>query len=240
MVGAHRSAASVNALLAILCAVLSFADLGGGHGALGLLTDSETVPAAFTTASSFTATTYYLHNSPTPPAGDTNAQANLGMNTTAPTATVLYNYDQNFDSAPGRRILKGGSGAGETTLSEYQNWRGPSAGVLGQNINGTVTVEFWSGMKSFTPGVAGEVRVFLRDFNSLLGTYSEIANTTISAADWQGGTNGWVKRTATFSVNTTLALSHQLEVKLIVGSGAADDMWFAYDTTLYRSRVRLP
>jgi hypothetical protein len=103
-----------------------------------------------------------------------------------------------------------------------------------------VTVEFWSGMKSFTPGMAGEVRVFLRDVNTILGTTSEIANTTVSAADWQAGVNGWVERTAALSVNTTLLVGHRLELKLVLGSGAADDMWFAYDTNVHRSRVRLP
>jgi hypothetical protein len=230
----------VESLASVLCLVVVLAYPGGNHVALGLLTDAEGAAASVSTAASFTATTYYLHNAPTPPTGDTNAQANLTMDTTAPTASVLFNYDQDQDAVPGRLIVTGGSGAGETTLSKYQNWRGPTAGLLGQTINGTVTVEFWCGLKSFMPGAAGDVRVFLRDVNTLLGTTSEIGNTTVTAADWQGGVNGWVKKTATLTVNTTLLVGHRLELKLEVGSGAADDMWFAYDTTVYRSRVRLP
>lgn len=213
---------------------------GAGAGrALALFGDSEQVAATTAASSTFTATTYYLHNNPTPPTGNTNAQANLAMNTTAPTASTLHNYDANQDSAAGRLIARGGSGAAETTLARYQNWRGPTAGLFGQAINGTVTVEFWSGMPGFVQGTAGEVRVFLRDNDSVTGLTLEIANTTISSADWQAGNGGWVKRSASFNVNTLLLVGHRLEVKLLVGSGAASDMLFAYDTTLYRSRVRL-
>jgi predicted ribosomally synthesized peptide with SipW-like signal peptide len=215
--------------------------VGGGAGAtLALFADTEQVAATSSTAASFSDTTYWLHNNPTPPSGNTNMQANLVMNTTAPTATTLFNYDADQDTAAGRLLLRGGGGAGETDLSQYQNWRGPTAGLFGQSINGTVTVEFWSAMRNFTSGTAGEVRVFLRDFDTAGLLSTEIANTTIAAADWQGGSTGWVKKTATFNVTAVLLVGHKLEVKLIVGAGAADDMWLAYDTTVYRSRVRLP
>lgn len=214
---------------------------GSGAGAaLALFGDAEQVAATSSTAASFSNTTYWLHNNPTPPAANTNMQANLVMNATAPTATTLYNYDADQDSAAGRLVRRGGSGAGETDLSQYQNWRGPTAPLLGQTINGTVTVEFWSAMRNFTAGTAGEVRVFLRDFDTITGLTSEIANTTVSSADWHGGSTAWVKSIATLNVNHTLLVGRKLEVKLIVGGGAVDDMWLAYDTTIHRSRVRLP
>jgi hypothetical protein len=94
-------------------------------------------------------------------------------------------------------------------------------------------------MPAFTQGTAGQVRIFLRDVDSITGITQEIANTTVTAADWQGGVNGWVKRSGSMSVNTILLVGHRLEVKLLVGLGSASDMLFAYDTTIYRSRVRL-
>ncbi|HEX2194839.1 MAG TPA: hypothetical protein VHK63_07810 [Candidatus Limnocylindria bacterium] len=211
----------------------------GGGSALAVFTDHEQVQATTSTSPSFGGTTYFLHNNPTPPTGNTSSQANLAMNTTPPTATTLHNYDTDRDSAPGRLIQRGGSGAGETSLARYQNWRGPTAGLLGQTINGTVTVEFWSAMEGFAPNTAGEVRVFLRDVDSVTGLTLEIASSTVSSADWQAGNAGWVQRSATFSVNHLLLVGHRLEVKLVVGAGAADDMLFAYDTVLYRSRVRV-
>jgi hypothetical protein len=235
--GVGRRPGTILALIAISSGILAG---GPSAGALGLLTDSEQVASSLTTSASFSATTYFLHNNPTPPTGDTNAQANLSMNTTAPSVTTLFNYDTDLDAVAGRLIARGGSGAGETTLANYQNWRGPIAGALGQTINGTVLVEFWSGMPGFAQGTAGEVRIFLRDVDSITGITQEIANTTVSAADWQAGSNGWVKRSGSLSVNTTLLVGHRLEVKLLIGSGAASDMLFAYDTSIYRSRVRLP
>lgn len=222
---------------------VAFGCLAGGAGprtALAVFGDGEAVSATLATAASFSATTYYLHNNPTPPVGDTNAQANLAMNATTPSAASLFNYDLDHDAAPGRLVLRGGSGPGESTLTRYQDWRGPTAGLFGQSINGTVTVEFWSGVANFTPGVAGEVTVFLRIHDTVLGLGTEIASQTVSAADWQGGSTAWVKRTVTFNVNVTLLVGHQLELKLIVPAGSGADMWLAYDTTLYRARVRLP
>jgi hypothetical protein len=229
------------------CLAVAFAvaagSLAGGAGprtALAVFGDAESVPASFSTAASFSATTYYLHNNPSPPVGDTNAQANLAMNATAPSAATLFNYDVDHDAAPGRLVLRGGSGASESTLTRYQKWGGPEAGLLGQSISGTVTVEFWSAVTDFTPGVAGEVTIFLRDHDTVLGLSLEISSATVSAADWQAGNTAWVKRTVTFDVSVVLLVGHQLEVKLIVPASSGADMWLAYDTTLYPSRIRLP
>lgn len=49
---------------------------------------------------------YYLHNNPTPPVGNTTAQADLLMNTTAPTSGTLYNYDTDRDSELGIRLIR--------------------------------------------------------------------------------------------------------------------------------------
>lgn len=228
-------------IAAALLLLVAWQSMPGGldQGAYALLTDGEQTAATVTAAASFSGTTYYLHNAPTPPVGSTAAQADLGMTATAPSAVRLYDYDSNLDTSPGRLIQRGGSGASETTLARYQNWLGPSAGLLGQNVKGTVLVEFWSGVPGFAQGVAGEVRIFLRDVDPLTGTRSDIANTTVSSADWQGGSGGWVKRSGSMAVNRTLLVGHRLELKLVLGSGAASDLWLAYDTTLYRSRLRI-
>ncbi|MCJ7605554.1 MAG: hypothetical protein MUO19_05915 [Dehalococcoidales bacterium] len=67
----------------------------------------------------------YLHNNPTPPAADTNAQANLPMNYDIPTATVLYDYDQDLGGhiGPGRLIEPSAASPLETNLDDYQDWR---------------------------------------------------------------------------------------------------------------------
>jgi hypothetical protein len=206
-----------------------------------LLTDAEAVDATLGAASSFGGVVYRLHDSPTPPVGDTNAQANLPMTVTMPASEPLWNYDADLDSAAGRTIALGGSGAGESNLARYQNWRAPAVSGLAQILNGTITVRLWSGLEDFGPG-AGELRIFLRDFNPLAGgTYLEIANATLTQADWQGGSGGWVRKTVTLDVsNYILLVGHQLELKVIVGAASSADIWLAYDTVSYPSDVRLP
>lgn len=182
---------------------------------------------------------YYLHNYPTPPTGNTNAQANLPLDTTAPTASVLYNYDQNRDVAAGLMIVKGGSGAGETDLVKYQNWRMGSALSTNFHITGTVEVRLWSAIKDYQLSKAGEVRVFLRHWNGT--AYTEIASGTLFQSDWQGGWDTFVEAIIAIpGVDYTVPAGRYLEVKLIVGSAAGDDMWFAYDTVSFNSRVFVP
>ena len=181
---------------------------------------------------------HYMHSNPSPPTGDTNSQADLPFTTTVPTATILYNYDQDVDAEPGKQIAKGGSGANESDLNKYQNWR---TGVLSSNLvfDGVVNFHFWSGIKDFGDGKAGEVKAFLRDYN---GTgYTEITNVTLFVSDWQGGSSTWVEKTLAFpSVVYSVPAGNQLEVKYIVGGNAGDDMWFAYDTTALDSRLVFP
>ena len=209
---------------------ISSTDLGPGDEPVKLLSnDSPVYPCRFN---------YCLHNNPTPPTGDTNSQADLPMDATAPTATTLYNYDQDKDSAAGRFLAKGGSGASESDLSKYQNWR---TGALSQDhtINGVATFPFWSAIKDFGDGKQGEVQAFLRDYNG--SSYTEITNGTLFVSDWQGGSSTWVQKTLAFpSVNYTVVAGNRLEVKIIVGGNSGDDMWFAWDTTAYNSTLQFP
>ncbi len=65
----------------------------------------------------------YLHNYPTPPVGDTDAQADLPLSYAIPTATVLYDYDANLAPGAGRLIQQSVGDVNETDLDYYQNWR---------------------------------------------------------------------------------------------------------------------
>lgn len=199
--------------------------------------------SAVVTSNSFTSgewAVYYLHNNPTPPTANTRSQANLPMDASAPSATTLFNYDTDRDSSGGRLIGKGGGGATETDLTKYQNWRTPALAAP-LVLDGAVQFEFWSAVKDFGTGKAGSVQVFLRDFNPGTSTYTTIGTATLTASNWQGGSSTWVMRTISVSVsNYTLQAGRQLEFKVVVGGSSGDDMWFAYDTDTYRSRLVLP
>ena len=208
------------------------------HGTFGFFSDTETSSGNTFTAWVSTITNHYLHNNPTPPTGDTNSQAVLPMDTTPPTATTLYNYDQDRDAFAGLLIQKGAIGAGETDLVKYQAWRSGSL-PEGLSLVGTVTIDLWTAMKDFGQDKAGEVIVYLRDYNG--SSHTEIGNGTVYEIDWQGGSATWVQKTITISgLNYTIPAGNELEVKLIVGDNGDDDIWFAYDTTSYSSVVKIP
>ncbi len=181
---------------------------------------------------------YFPHNNPTPPTGDTNAQTNLSMDFTLPTAATIYNYDQDIDVSPGIIVAKGGIGATESNTALYQNWR---TATLASDvaINGIPRLHFWSGMKDFAASTRGVVEAYLRDFDG--SGYTEVASGTLDVADWQAGDASWVYKTLTMtSASYAVGAGNQLEVKIIVGGASVDDMWFAYDTTALRTELEVP
>ena len=155
----------------------------------------------------------------------------------APKLGPLNNYDTNRDNEPGLVIARGGSGAGEANPQRFQSWRTAplaSATTLGSNV----TVHLWSGMKDFEGGKAGRIEVYLRDFNG--SSYTEICSGALADADWQGGPSGFRNTSFSFACPTyTLSSGHSLELKLIVDGSSEDDLWFAYDTNPYRSRIQI-
>lgn len=185
-------------------------------------------------------TWYFLHNSPTPPTGNTTAVNNLTMTSTSSTQATLYNYDTAADSLPGRRLLKSGTGAGDTTLTHYVNWQTATL-VSALTINGAVVVRIWSGITGFPLNQQGVLIAYLRDYNVATATYTEIANATLTDADWQQGSTTWVLSRITVNVtNYTVAIAHRLEVKLETIAAASANMVVAYDTTAYPSSIGLP
>jgi len=160
------------------------------------------------------------------------------MDSTLPTAAVLYNYDTDRDNSPGLLIAKGGSGPDEDDPTKYQAWRTPPFGES-VVIQGDVDVHLWSAMKGFDATKGGAITVYLRDFDG--SSYVELGDATFTDAKWQGGNSSWVLKTFKLSISShTLAPRHSLELKLIVESSSGDDMWFAYDAGSYKSRVNMP
>ena len=187
-----------------------------------------------------TGTWYFLHNSPTPPTGNTTAVNNLTMNATTPTQATLYNYDTAADSLPGRRLLKSGTGPTDATLTRYANWRS-AAFASAKTINGTVVLSLWSGISGFTLNAQGTIVAYLRDFNPSGSTYVEIANATLTDANWQAGTANWVLKRINIAVsNYALAVGHVLEVKVETTAASSANMVIAYDTTGYPSALSVP
>jgi hypothetical protein len=184
--------------------------------------------------------TYYLHNNPTPPTGNTTAQANLTATTTASTQATLYNYDTNCDNRTGRLLTRlNPPTPGNTTTCYYVNWRLP-AQVRALTLTGSVTADVWSATQAGNANRTGSIIAYLRDYNPGTGTYVEIANATYTGVYAVGRTFYERPITVPIAGTYTVAIGHQLELKLESPQATSqNDMMVAYDTTTRASYVRL-
>jgi hypothetical protein len=231
-------------LAATLLAVVAATSFAAGRGATTLAlwnTSASVTGNTFTTGTWSVATTYYLHNRPTPPTGNTTAQANLSMTVVVPTAGTLYNYDSNYNNTAGRRLQRSGSGAGDTRLNYMTNWLSP-AFATAHAMNGQVVLDFWSGVgANFRLNAEGVIVAYLRDYNPGTGTYTEIANATLTDADWQHGVRDWVRKQLSIGVSGyVVPAGHQLELKLETAAAADANMQEAYDAAAYPSSLTVP
>jgi len=185
-----------------------------------------------------TSTSYYLHNDPSPPAGDTSRQAVLPLDETGSSGSVLYRYGVPNNN-PGL-LLKGTDlGLAEVTADKFQVWQtGPLGEDLG--IEGDVMVDIWAGVRNFQAEQSGAMTIYLRDYNG--ASYTEIANGSIFVEDWQQGSGTFVAQTIMIpDVNYTIPAGNRLEARMIADTiKASKDMWLAYDTTVYPTVIRLP
>ena len=119
---------------------------------------------------------YYWHNFPTPPTGETESQINLPLDTTIPTADTLHDYDS-LDNDPGRLINKTNNDPDEDRLNHHQVWRTePLAEDLEIDASeGNVGLLFWWGMKNFKTTFDAAGKFYFRDYDPVAGTYWEDA-----------------------------------------------------------------
>ncbi len=159
--------------------------------------------------------TYYLHDNPTPPVGDTNHQADLPMDDTAPTAEILYNYDQDRDALPGRRVEEASGDIDELEVREYLNWlTAPYPSDV--HHQGTVVINLYIAPDGFNFDNEGEFTAYLRDYDPLFGTYTEIVSQTYEVGEgewvepWHStapeGKYEIIARAGDAQVNTTIGL----------------------------------
>ena len=184
-------------------------------------------------------TAIYIHNSSTPPTGDTNSQTLLMMSTTTPTTTIsLPNYDQDRDADDGLLLNKTDLGLSESDATKFQEWRASSTSTIA--LEGDVVIEIWAAIKDYGDGKRGVLTVFLRDRNPSGPSFNEIGNATVYDADWQEGALDFIKTTLIIpGVNYTVPSGNQLVARLVVDNNSDDAMWIAYDTVAYKSVIKL-
>ncbi len=146
----------------------------------------------------------------------------------------LRNHDSGRNSDPGLTLKKGGSGAGESDATKYQMWVA-AAGEL--NLDGPVTLTFWSAMKDFEDDKKGSVRAFLLDCNGAGNDCDTIDAANRTDNPWSPSED-WTAKTISFGpVKYSLPAGRALAVKIIVRDNSNDDIWFAYDAAAYPSRL---
>ncbi len=226
------------AALALACSVVS---LVGAASTMAVFTDTASDGGNAIVAGYWA--DYYLHNNPTPPTGNTTAQADLTATSTAPTQATLYNYDTNCTFRAGRRVRRQNPPSpGLTTACRYVNWRLPvQATALALAAGSTLRVDIWSATDTNRANRTGSLIAYLRDYDPGTGTYTEIANATYTASYPVQRNFYNTPFDVTISSAHTIAAGHQLELKIETPQATSRaNMMVAYDTTSYPSFLSLP
>ena len=222
------------ALVATLVVATSFVVLDSSQAIYVDQTDN--VANVFGAAPSFEDRTYYLHDDPTPPVGHTSARLLLTADHQVPTAQTLYNYSANLDLDPGRHLDEGGYDKNRTDPARAVAWRLPPADDY-QQLLGGITVDYWVAQDGFANGDETKIKWFLRDFDPVSGTYTEIGEIEFKQEPL-GPSGDWVHITTVFQdVDYLLAPGHVIELKAEAGNANAN---LAYDTTAYPSFIVFP
>ena len=191
--------------------------------------------------------TLTLHNNPTPPVGNTTAQANMTMDISPGSSPTLYLYSTNHYSGgsakPGRFVDKRNNPAHDESNPKFMvNW----VHQVPQNtlFNGTAQIKVWVAAKDLTCDKTLHIRAFLRRKDSATTN----AGTQLGSVDAiilpPGGSGPCEFRQQTLTIaltNVTVETNKWVELKItnhdISNSDAA---LIAYDTLTYNSTLKLP
>ena len=182
----------------------------------------------------------YLHNTPSPPTGDTTSQADLAMNEAQPAATTLYNYDTDRDNDPGlrlRKVRKGGE-LGTTNPIEFQDWLSPIFPDTA-TIDGRASLFLAGAADNFTDDSLVVFTAWLLDHNPAGGADQMIVSQSFIGFN---STTTWSDIAMHFRPTVyTLRAGHRLRLKLPVDGVSATVAGFvAYDAVDFLSLLLVP
>ena len=218
----------------ILVVTTSFGVVGSSRAIF--VDHTDTTGSVFGAAPSFEERTYYLHDDPTPPVGDTTARLLLHADPQVPTAQSLYNYSSDLDTDTGRHLDAAGYDKNRTDPARAVAWRLPRA-TADHHLVGSIAVDYWVAQDGFTNADQTKVKWFLRDFDRSSATYTEIAEVEFQQEPL-GSPGAWVHVVTTFpDIDHLLRAGHLIEVKAEAGNVNAN---LAYDTAAYPSFIVFP
>jgi hypothetical protein len=169
--------------------------------------------------------------------GDTTSTPVLPFTSTAPTETVLYNYDTDRDLLPGLFIREADNNLGTGDTAKYQKWSLPVD--TGQVLAGHALLDIWAAMGDFDEHEGGRIIASLSNCNA-----SALDCTPLAQADErieQDDAPGTFQLiTIDFGgVTATIPPGRTLVIKLVVDGDSADSMMFAYGTVGYPGALRV-
>jgi hypothetical protein len=154
--------------------------------------------------------------------------------TSKPSPIALPNFDPWRDDQPGIVLQRGGGGPGEAAPEKYQQWWTGSGGYL---IEGDTTLYLWSAVQDFGNGL-GSATAYLRECSDTGADCSVIARRSLTSLDWQLGTDDFAEAAFEFGqLSHEVVAGRRLAVKIIVDAVSSENMWFAYATQRYDSRL---
>ncbi|MCP3933955.1 MAG: DUF5011 domain-containing protein, partial [Actinomycetia bacterium] len=158
------------------------------------------------------------------------------LSSTAPVATVLANYDPARDSFPGIVIQKDGGGLGQTDPTKHQQWVAAAGSV---SLDGPASLDLWAAAKDFDNGKRGVIDAGVFDCASD-GSDCNLIQSARVDLDPLSPSGDWTYVSFDFgSVTYAVPPTRSLAVKVVADATSDDSMWFAYDTTVYPSRLHL-
>ena len=191
--------------------------------------------------------TLNLHNNPTPPVGNTTAQANMAMDISPGSSPTLYQYSTNHYSGgsakPGRFVDKRGNPAHDESNTKFMaNW----VHQVPQNtlFNGTAQIKVWVAAKDFKCDKTLHIRAFLRKKDTSATTAGTLLGSVNAIILPPGGSEPCEFRQQTLSIaltNVTVETNKWVELKITnVEITNGDAALIAYDTLTYNSTLKLP
>jgi hypothetical protein len=169
--------------------------------------------------------------------GNTTSTPVLPFTSTAPSETVLYNYDTNRDALPGLFIREADNNLGTGDVNKFQKWSLPvDTGLV---LAGHARLDVWAAMGGFDAHEAGRVIASLSscDSSGFGCTQLHSGNQRIEQDDAPGT---WQKITIDIGdIHATIPPGRALVLKVVVDGDSADSMMLAYGTTAYPGALRL-
>jgi hypothetical protein len=154
-----------------------------------------------------------------------------------PPAGTLPNLDPGRDDGPGLLLAKSSAGAAEADPTKYQMWVAAPSTL---HIEGSIRLELWSAMKDFDASKQGTLIAHVFDCTPSGTDCDQITSGSITLDPWDDS-GDWAARTIRMASTThTVPAGRSLALKVVVGEESHDDMWLAYYTSSYRSKLLVP